>query len=106
MSFLKREMAAISIPAILHIFTGTWYGIEGFLKGPRGDLIGQIVLGVGGVCSFLVGAYYWIDSNVQVRQTDLHFDSFGLNANASPRSQSLALRASSVRFLSAASFCG
>jgi hypothetical protein len=48
-------MAVISIPAILHIFTGTWYGIEGFLKGPRGDFIGQIVLGVGGVCSFVVG---------------------------------------------------
>ncbi|KAJ7812282.1 hypothetical protein B0H13DRAFT_2684920 [Mycena leptocephala] len=66
-----REMFAISIPAILHIFTGTWYGLEGFLKGPRGDFIGQIVLGVGGVCSFLVGAYYWIDSNVQPKVPEL-----------------------------------
>jgi hypothetical protein len=59
-------MAAISIPAVLHIFTGSWYGLEGFLRGPRGDLVGQIVLTTGGICGLLVGIWYWFDSDVPV----------------------------------------
>jgi hypothetical protein len=60
-------MAAISVPAIILIFTGTWYGLEGFLRGPRGDLIGQIVLCAGGAFGFVLGVWYWFDKSGPVR---------------------------------------
>ncbi|KAJ7478427.1 hypothetical protein FB451DRAFT_1241987 [Mycena latifolia] len=60
-----REKVAISIPAVLHIFTGTWAGFTGFLKGPRGDLVGQIVLFVAGCFSFGTGVWYFFDDNVK-----------------------------------------